>query len=89
MKRFFPFNIKLSQLNHLNPYRDFGSCAGLFRATFGEVGSSGILEEDVVVDTTGEWFFSDFSDLSDLSGLSLEERLIRFRKPPFFFFSPS
>lgn len=75
-------------------YLDFGSGAGLFTATFGEEGSSAMVEgwaaeaADVTETEEAAWFFSDLSALSDLS--DLEERLMRFRNPPLlFFFSPS
>lgn len=74
-------------------YLDFVSVAGLLTATFGEEGSSWMVEagggateaEDEPKDNGVGWFFSDLSALSDL-----EERLMRFRNPPLlFFFSPS
>lgn len=47
-------------------------------------------EGDGPEDVKVAWIFSDLSSLSDLSDLSdLEDRLMRFRNPPFFFFSPS
>jgi len=78
-----------------------GSSCGLFRAAFGEAGSSGMeavdtevaeTEAEVAEDWGHPWLFSDFSDLSVLSDLSdLDVRdLMRLRKPPLlFFFSPS
>lgn len=74
-------------------YLDFVSVAGLLTATFGEEGSSWMVEtgggatevEDELRDDGVGWFFSVLSALSDL-----EERLMRFRNPPLlFFFSPS
>lgn len=49
--------------------------------------TDGCAEGDGPEDVKVAWIFSDLSSLSDLS--DLEDRLMRFRNPPFFFFSPS
>lgn len=67
----------------------FVSGAGLFSATLGEEGSSGMADGGAVAEDAEEAdAVCDFSDLSDLS--DLEERFIKFKNPPLlFFFSAS
>ena len=79
----------------VQPYLDLCSSGGLFRAIFGEAGSSGmggVAAGEPEAEAWGDaWLFSDFSALSDISDLSdLDVRdLMRLRKPLLFFFSPS
>lgn len=75
---------------------DFVSGAGLWRATLGEEGSSGMADGGPVAEEAKEapkteGAVCNLSDLSDLSDLSnLEERFMRFKNPPLlFFFSAS
>lgn len=66
------------------------SGAGLFSATLGEEGSSGIEDAGVVAEVAEEAPKAEGAvwDLSDLS--DLEERFMRFKNPPLlFFFSTS
>lgn len=77
-------------------YLDLVSGAGLFRATLGEEGSSGMADGGTVAEEAKEapktgGVVCDLSNLSDLSDLSdLEDRFMRFKNPPLlFFFSAS
>lgn len=82
-------NLITSYSNTKSLYLGFVSGAGLFSATLGEEGSSGMADCGGVDEDAEEAdAVCDFSDLSVLS--DLEERFIKFKNPPLlFFFSAS
>lgn len=83
-------NLTILYSNTKRPYLDFVSGAGLWRATLGEEGSSGMADGGTVAEEAkeapkAEGAIGNLSDLSDL-----EERFMRFKNPPLlFFFSAS